>query len=53
MAIDMLYEDKSGKIVIDDMYRCYDLQNFGEVKLKWAFDVRGTDKPLIIDNDDR
>ena len=50
-AIDKMYAGYGGsKVIIDDVYKCYDIKRDRNVSAKWAFKIRGTDEILVIDN---
>lgn len=50
-AIDILYAiHGTNKMIIDDVYKCYDLGEDESISVKWAFEVRGTKEILVIDD---
>lgn len=50
-AIDKMYAGYGdSKVIIDDVYKCYDIKRDRNVSAKWAFKIRGTDEILVIDN---
>ena len=51
-AIDILYAHHgTNKMIIDDVYKCYDLGDGESISVKWAFEVRGTKEVLVIDDE--
>ena len=51
-AIDLLYVDYSrDKIVIDDVYKCFDFKAPGEISVKWAFKIKNTDGVVVTEPD--
>lgn len=52
-AIDKLYADHgTNKMIIDDVYTCYDIKQNNGIDVGWAFKVRGTNEILVVMNDD-
>lgn len=52
-AIDSLYADYGkNTMIISDVYKCYDFDSAGEIGVKWAFKVEGSDEVLVIGNED-
>jgi hypothetical protein len=52
-AIDKLYADHgTSKMIIDDVYTCYDIKQNNGIDVGWAFKVRGTNEILVVMNDD-
>ena len=52
-AIDKLYADHgTSKMIIDDVYTCYDIKQNSGIDVGWAFKVRGTNEILVVMNDD-
>ena len=50
-AIDILYAiHGTDKMIIDDVYKCYDLDGGEDISVKWAFEVRGTKEIIVIDD---
>lgn len=48
-AIDILYAGYgTDKMIINDVYKCYDLNDDENISVKWAFEVRGTKEILVI-----
>ena len=50
-AIDKLYFGHSGKMIINDVVKCYDFKTLGAVELKWGFSADGDTKLMVVDND--
>lgn len=53
LAIDTLYADYGNTVmIINDVYKCYDFNKDNKAYVKWAFEVRGSDKILVVDTSD-